>query len=81
MKTWHELPYLATDDVIFAVLESWLSEWRASADSTVEVEKFVVQRKKEETKLWMVQLVEKRKKEEATAKAQAVRDAVKLAYQ
>ena len=26
-KTWHDLPYLATDDVISAVLESWLPEW------------------------------------------------------
>ena len=34
MKTWHDLLYLATDDVIFAFLESWLLEWRAPAGST-----------------------------------------------
>ena len=39
MKTWHELPYLATDDVIFMVLESWPPKWRALADSMVEAKK------------------------------------------
>lgn len=38
MKMWHELPYLVTDDVIFAVLESWPLEWRTPAGSTVEAE-------------------------------------------
>ena len=28
-KKWKELPYLATNDVIFIALESWLPEWRA----------------------------------------------------
>ena len=39
MNTWHNLPYLETDDVIFAVLESWFQEWCAPAGSVVEVEK------------------------------------------
>lgn len=78
-KTWHDLPYLATDDMIFAVLESWLPKSRTPADSVVEMEKSTVQRKKEETKLRMTQLAEKRRKVKAVAKAQAVRDAAKLA--
>lgn len=52
-KTWNELPYLETDDVIFAVLESWSPEWRTPVGSTVEAENFSVQRKKEEVKVWM----------------------------
>ena len=81
MKTWHALPYLATKDVIFAVLESWLLEWRAPTGSAVETENSTVHRKKEETKLRMAQLAEKRRKEGAAAKAQAVCDAAKLAEQ
>jgi len=68
-QTWRELPYLVTD-VIFEVLESWPSEWRALAGSAVEVEKSVAQWKKEEVKLRMAQLAEKRRKEEVAAKAQ-----------
>jgi len=36
MKTWHEIPYLATNDVIFIVLESWPPKWHAPAGSVVE---------------------------------------------
>lgn len=39
MKTWHELPYLATDNVIFVVLELWPSEWCTPTNSVVEAEK------------------------------------------
>lgn len=38
-----------------------------------------MQRKKEEAKLWMAQLAEKHRKEEAVAKAQVAHDAMKLA--
>lgn len=62
MKTWHNLPYLATDDVIFVFLESFLLEWCAPAGSIVETYKSVMQCKKQETKLRMVQLAEKRRK-------------------
>ena len=68
-KTWHSVPYLATDDDIFEVLESWPLEWHTATGSVVEMDKFTAQRKKEETKLRMAQLVEKRRKEEAEAKA------------
>ena len=56
VKKWNELPYLAIDDVIFAVLESWSLEWRAPANSMMESEKSIAQRKKEEEKLSMAQL-------------------------
>jgi len=79
VKQWNELPYLATDDVIFDVLESWPPEWRAPSSSIVESEKFVAQRKKEEVQLWMVQLEEKRRNEAATTKAQVACDATKVA--
>ncbi len=50
-KTWHNLPYLATTDVIFVVLESWPLEWHAAIGSMVEMEKSTTHLKKEETKL------------------------------
>lgn len=40
-KKWNELPYLATDDVIFIMLELWLLEWHAPASSMMELEKSV----------------------------------------
>jgi len=38
-KTWDELPYLVTDNVIFVVLELWPPKWNALASFTVEEEK------------------------------------------
>ena len=72
-KKWNELPYMATDDVIFDVLETWLPEWCAPDISTMEMS--VKQKKKEEAKLCMAQLAEKRRKEAVVAKAQEARDA------
>lgn len=68
-KKWNELPYLATDDVIFTILELWQSKWRAPAMSTLETKKPATQWKKEEEKLRMVQLADKRSKKAATEKA------------
>lgn len=78
MKTWHRLPYLAINDVIFAFLKSWLLEWCAETSSVMEVDKSIVKRQKEETKLRIEQLAKKRRKEEVEAKTQAARDATKL---
>lgn len=57
-KKWSELPFIATDDVIFNVLDTWPPEWHTL--DIIPVEKFVAQKKKEETKLHMAQLTEKR---------------------
>lgn len=65
------------DDVIFDVLESWSLEWHAPPSSTVEAEKLVAQRKKDEAKLHMAQLVEKWRNEVVAAKAQEACDAAK----
>lgn len=69
MKTWHDLPYLVTDDVIFVVLEYWPLEWCAPTGFVMEMDKSTTYHKKEETKLRMVQLAEKCTKEEVAAKA------------
>lgn len=69
MKKWNHLSYLATNDVIFDILKAWPPEWRAQAISATEMENSTTQQKKEETKLWMAQLAENRRKEVA-AKAQ-----------
>ena len=46
-KTWHDLPYLVTNDLIFTVLESWLPEWHTPTDSAVETGESSMQLKKE----------------------------------
>lgn len=53
MNTWHELLYLATNDFIFSVLESWPPKWHALASSVVEAEKSTMLKRKDGTKLWM----------------------------
>jgi len=70
---WRELPFIAMDDVIFNVLETWLLEWHAP--DLVTMDKSATQRKKEEAKLCMVQLAEKRRQKVATTKAQEAREA------
>jgi len=80
-NTWHSLPYLGIDDVIFVVLESWLLEWWAVTGSAVETDNSVVQCKMEETKLRMVHLAEKFRKDEVESKTQAAHDTAKLAKQ
>lgn len=76
-KKWNELPYMATDDVIFDVLEAWPLEWCTPAISSVEEGKSAAQKKKKESKLWVAQLAEKRRKEAATAKVQEAQDVAK----
>ena len=58
---WSELPFVAMEDVIFDVLETWLLEWRAQ--NIAAMEKSVAQKKKEDAKLRMMQLAEKRRQE------------------
>lgn len=77
MKKWNELPYLAKDDVIFTVLEPWPPEWCAPANSVVKSKKSAAQRKNEEEKLWMAQLVEKRRNKAVASKVQEARDTTK----
>lgn len=64
-----DFPYLATDDAIDVELDQWPIEWLSTIDLAVGGSKSIVQKKKEEAKLKMTQLAEKRKKE-ATDKAQ-----------
>lgn len=59
--------YPATDDAIDAILDKWPAEWCTTTNLAVGGRKFISQKKKDEAKLKMVQLVEKRK--EATEKA------------
>lgn len=81
MKTWHNLPYLATNDVIFIVLESWSLERHTLVGSTIKMDNSLMQCKKEETKLRMMQLARNCRKEEVAAKAHEACDAVKLVKQ
>lgn len=70
-KKWYDLPYLTTDDMNTVILYHCLAECHAASDLTVGSRKFATKRKKEEARLKMEQLVEKRKKEaEEKAKAE-----------
>ena len=59
------MPYLATDDVVDAVLDHWPTEWCTIVYLVVGGSKLAVQCKKEKAKLKMMQLAKKRKKEAA----------------
>lgn len=60
-KQWRKLPFVAIDDVIFNAMETWQLEWHAL--DIVEIEKSAAQRKKDEAKLHIAQLAEKRRKQ------------------
>ena len=72
-KQWTKLPFVATDDAIFNILEAWPPKWHTP--NLTEIKKSVAQRKKDETKLHIAQLVEKRRKEVVAAEVREVRDA------
>lgn len=74
-QKWYDLPYLETDDAIDAMLNQWPVDWHFTTDLSMGRSKFATQKKKEEAKLKMTHLAEKRK-EEAIDKAQAEREVV-----
>lgn len=69
VQKWYHLPYLATNDAIDLVLDKWPVVWHSTKDMAVGRRKSAMYKKKEEAKLKMTQLAEKRKKE-VTDKAQ-----------
>jgi len=56
-----KLSFIATYDAIFTVLETWPSEWHAL--DLAELEKVVAQKMKDDVKLRVTQLAEKRQQE------------------
>ena len=69
-QKWYDLLYLTADDAIDAVLDKWPAEWHTTIDLAVGGSKSATQKKKDEAKLKIAQLIEKRKKE-AAEKAKA----------
>lgn len=63
MQKWYDLLYLATNDAIDAVLDKWSTEWHTPTNLAVGGRRSTTQKKKDEAKLKMVQLVKKWKKE------------------
>ena len=53
MEQWTKLPFIATDDVIFTVLETWPPEWHTP--DLVELEKTTTQKRKDDTMLCVTQ--------------------------
>ena len=72
-QKWKNLPFIAIDDAIFTVLETWPPEW-CTLD-LAELEKAAAQKRKDEAKLRVTQLAEKRHNKKAAAEVRAVREA------
>lgn len=66
-------PFIATDNMIFIVLETWPPEWRVVG--LAELEKVVAQKKKDDAKLRITQLSGRRRNEKVVAKVRAVCEA------
>lgn len=75
-KQWRKLAFLAIDDVIFNILETWSLEW--GAPNIIETEKSVAQTKKDEAKLRIAQLTEKRRKDTVAAKVWVAQGTVQI---
>ena len=56
-KQWTNLPFVATDDAIFNVLEAWPPEW--CTPNIIEIEKSVAHKKKDKAKTRITELTEK----------------------
>ena len=65
VRTWAKLLFIAMDDVIFAVMESWPPESRAP--DLAEMEKVATQQQKKDTKLHLAQLAKRRHQEQEAA--------------
>lgn len=76
-KQWTKLPFVAIDDTIFTVLEIWPPEWHAP--DLEELEKMETQKKKDDAKLCITQLAEKRCKEIAAVEVRASQEATQKA--
>ena len=76
-KQWTKIPFVANDDAIFTALEAWPLEWRAP--DLAELEKETTQKKKDDAKLCITQLVEKQRKETIVAEVWVAREAAQKA--
>lgn len=76
-KQWTKLPFVAIDDVIFIVFETWPPEW--NTPDLVELENVVAQKKKDNAKLHITQLAEKRRNEKLAVEVMAVREVAQKA--
>lgn len=72
MHQWTKLPFIAINDVIFTVLETWPPEWCAL--DFAELEKKTIWKRKEDAKLHVTQLAEKRRNEKVTAEVRAAHE-------
>lgn len=76
-QTWTKLPFIAIDDDIFFMLDSWPAEWHAS--DLAKRDRTVAQTQKDETKLRVTKLAQQRCNEKAAAEVSATREAAKAA--
>lgn len=77
MKKWTKLPFVATDDAIFNVLEAWPLEW--CTPDIAKLDRSAAQKKKDIAKFRIAQLAEKRRKETTVAEVKAVREVTQKA--
>lgn len=67
-----KLPFVATDDVIFMILETWPPKWRAP--DLAKLEKGAAQKKKDDAKLCITQLAKRRRNEKAATKVRVAHE-------
>lgn len=65
-----QVPFISTDDATFTALESWPPKWRAP--NLVMLDRTTTQKRKDEAKLCIMQLAEKRHNEKVAAEVRAV---------
>lgn len=75
MQQWTKIPFIAIDDAIFYVLESWPPRWCAL--DLVELDRIAAQKQKEEAKLRVMKLAEKRQDEKVVIEIKVIREATK----
>jgi len=75
VQQWTKLPFIAINDAIFSVLESWPPKWHAP--DLVEMDKATTQKQKDATKLHVTMLVGKRHNEKVATEVRVVCEAAR----
>lgn len=79
VQNWTKLPFIAIEDTIFMVLDTWPPRWHAP--DLAELEKTIAQKRKDDAKLCVTQLAKRKWKEKSTAKVRVVRKAAQAAME
>ena len=76
VQTRTKLPFIAINDAIFSVLESWPPEWHAP--NMEEKDRTTAQKQKDATKLRITQLAQQKHNKQAAVEVRVVHDATRV---